>query len=70
MLDNGTINKLEKHSPTTIRCKPLMFFTVANNLLALTLRPSISPWATTTNWNNYENLEDGSFDIKHFERYS
>jgi hypothetical protein len=50
-----------------------MSFTIANNLLAPNTKATdlkISPRTITTIQNNSENLEDGSFDMKHFERYS
>jgi hypothetical protein len=49
-------------------------FAIANNLLAPNIRAidlKISPQTTiTTTWNNFENLEDGSSSMKHFEKCS
>ncbi len=54
-----------------IEQRPLMSFTITNNLLALSIKATdlrISPHATiTTTWNNAENLEDGSYGMKHLE---
>jgi len=51
--------------------RPLMSFTITNNLLALSIRATdlgISPHATTTTTrNNSENLEDGSYGMKHLD---
>jgi hypothetical protein len=58
--------------PTTIGQRPLMFFAIANNSLALNIRATnlgISPQTiVATIWNNYENLEDVSSNMKQFER--
>jgi hypothetical protein len=48
-------------------------FAIANNLLALNTKAidlRISPRATATTCNNFENLKDGFFGMKHHERYS
>jgi hypothetical protein len=51
-----------------------MSFTIANNMLAPNIRAidlKTSPWATTTTaWNNFKNLKDGSFGMKHPKRCS
>jgi hypothetical protein len=50
-------------------------FAIANNLLTPNIRAidlRISPQAivVVTTWNNFKNLKDGSFNMKHLERYS
>jgi hypothetical protein len=49
-----------------------MSFAIANNMLAPNTRATnvrIFPQATTiTTWNNYENLKDESFGMKHPKR--
>jgi hypothetical protein len=51
-----------------------MSFAIANNLLTPSNRATdlgISPPTTTLiAWNNFENPKDGSFGMKHHERYS
>jgi hypothetical protein len=51
-----------------------MSFAIANNQLAPNIKVTdlgISPQSTTTiAWNNFKNLEDGSFGMKHFKRCS
>jgi hypothetical protein len=51
-----------------------MAFAIANNMLApntmvVDLKTS-PPKTTTVVWNNFENPEDGSSGMKHFERCS
>jgi hypothetical protein len=61
-------------SPMIIGRKPLVFFAIANNLLAPSTRATdlgISPQATiAASWNNFKNPKDGSSSMKHFERCS
>jgi hypothetical protein len=51
-----------------------MFFAIANNLLAPNIKAinlKVSPWAIVAAIsNNFENLEDGSFGMKHLEKCS
>jgi len=58
----------------TIGQIPPMSFTIANNMLNLSIKATdlgISPQETTViTWNNSKNLEDGSFGVKHLERCS
>jgi hypothetical protein len=52
---------------------PLEYYAMANNLLTSNTKVidlGISPWATITTWNNYENLEDGSSGMKHPKKCS
>ncbi len=61
-------------SPLAIGQRPLVSLVITNNLLAPSIKATdlgISPRATTTiAWNNFENLEDGSFGMKHPEKCS
>jgi hypothetical protein len=54
--------------------RPLVSFTIANNLLAPNTRAinlRISPKTIiTTTWNNFENFENESFGMKRPKRYS
>jgi hypothetical protein len=48
-------------------------FAIANNLIAPGTKATnlkIHPRATTTTWNNYKNLKDGSLSMKHLKRCS
>jgi hypothetical protein len=50
-----------------------MSFAIANNQLVPNTKATnlrVSPRTTTTTQNNFENLKDGSFSMKHFERCS
>jgi hypothetical protein len=59
-------------SPTTIGWKQPLSFTIAINLLTPSTKAAdleISPRTiVAATWNNYENLEDGSFSMKHPKR--
>ncbi len=54
--------------------RPLVSFTIANNLLAPSTKAidlGISPRTIVTiAWNNFKNFEDGSFGMKRPKRYS
>ncbi len=50
-----------------------MSFSIANNLLTPSIKATdlkITPQATTTIWNNFENPKDGSSSMKHLSRCS